>query len=167
MFDRGAVRQWYQYALDFKASSSASKLAVSSSMRCSLLRLAALRPEIGRKLDEMRATFTVCRYVAFGDDIATQIARAVDALAQLAERENRAGDDGVASRGEGADPQAASISSAFAKLAAQPPRPAPPTPQQRPLPDAQGQRNQSGPSRDLRLLTLLLTRPRSPGAPAR
>ena len=73
MFDRGAVRRWYQYALDFKASSTADKMAVSNSMRCSLLRLAALHPEIGRKLDERRATFTVCRHVAFGDGIAEQL----------------------------------------------------------------------------------------------
>jgi hypothetical protein len=48
-------------------------------------RIAELPPEIGKKLDEMRAPLDLCRHVAFGKDDAERLARATSALAELAE----------------------------------------------------------------------------------
>ncbi|MEP7127049.1 MAG: hypothetical protein ABJE95_39315 [Byssovorax sp.] len=52
-------------------------------------RIAQLPPEIGNKLDEMRAPLDLCRHAAFGKDAAERLARATSALAERAEGPKR------------------------------------------------------------------------------
>ena len=89
MFDRETTRRWYQHALVFERSPPSVRRAATRQYRCWMHRIAALPPEIGNKLDEMRAPLDLCRHVAFGKDAAERLARATSALAERAEGPKR------------------------------------------------------------------------------
>ena len=89
MFDRETKRRWYQYALEFQNSPPNVRRAATRQHRCSMRRIAELPPEIGNKLDEMRAPLDLCRHVAFGKDAAERLARATSTLAERAEGPKR------------------------------------------------------------------------------
>lgn len=89
MFDRGTTRRWYQHALEFERSLPTVRRAATRQYRCWMHRIAELPPEIGNKLDEMRAPLDLCRHVAFGKDAAERLARATSALAERAEGPKR------------------------------------------------------------------------------
>lgn len=89
MSPRHAERSWYEYALAFSRAPFAVRADTSKHYRCWMLRIARLHPQIGEKLDEMKASLTVCRHVAAGDGNHEQNRRAIEALTNLAERRAR------------------------------------------------------------------------------
>jgi hypothetical protein len=83
MNQRHAERRWYDYALAFSRALSGTRATTSKHYRCWMLRIARLHPQLGEKLDEMKASLTVCRHVAAGDGNHEQNRRAVEALPDL------------------------------------------------------------------------------------
>ena len=78
--------KWYAFSLDFTRAPAQVRGKVSKQRRCWFKRIATLHPEIGGKLDQLRAPLDVCRRVAFAGGATEQRTRAVELLAELVEK---------------------------------------------------------------------------------